>query len=198
MAPLLTPVQSTTLLTPFDLHLFNEGKHTRLYEKLGAHVIELDGQRGTYFAVWAPNAERISLVGDFNDWNPDSHPMSPRESSGVWESFVPALGPGTVYKYHIRSRYHMYKADKADPFAFHNEVPPRTASIVWDLSYQWGDGEWMRTRHEHNQLEAPISTYEVHLGSWMRVPEEDNRSLTLSRNRPQAGGLRPPDGLHSR
>ncbi len=178
MAPSLTQVQSTTLLTPFDLHLFNEGKHARLYEKLGAHLIELDGQRGTYFAVWAPNAERISLVGDFNDWNPDSHPMSPRESSGVWESFVPALGPGTVYKYHIRSRYHMYKADKADPFAFHNEVPPRTASIVWDLSYQWGDGEWMRTRHEHNQLEAPISTYEVHLGSWMRVPEEDNRSLT--------------------
>jgi 1,4-alpha-glucan branching enzyme len=178
MAPLTSEERDSTLLTPFDLHLFNEGQHTRLYEKFGAHVGELDGRRGTYFAVWAPNAERVSVVGDFNDWNSDSTPMNPHESSGVWEAFVRDLGRGAAYKYHIRSRYHMYHVDKADPFAFYNEVPPRTASIVWDTGYEWGDQDWMRTRHEHNKLEAPMSAYEVHLGSWMRVPEEGNRSLT--------------------
>jgi 1,4-alpha-glucan branching enzyme len=178
MAPLATQEQGSTLLTPYDLHLFNEGKHNRLYEKFGAHVVEVDGRRGTYFAVWAPNAERISVVGDFNGWNPDSHPMNPRESSGVWEAFLRDLGPGTVYKYHIRSRYHMYTVDKSDPYGFYNEIPPRTASIVWDLGYEWNDAEWMRKRGERNRFDAPISTYEVHLGSWMRVPEEGNRSLT--------------------
>ena len=178
MVPLASQDQGSTLLTPYDLHLFNEGKHTRLFEKFGAHVVELDGRRGTHFAVWAPNAERISIVGDFNGWNPDSTPMNPRAISGVWEAFVRDLDHGAVYKYHIRSRYHMYTVAKADPFALHNEVPPRTASIVWDLAYEWGDQEWMRTRHERNKFEAPISTYEVHLGSWMRVPEEGNRSLS--------------------
>ncbi len=178
MAPSASQEQGSTLLTPFDLHLFNEGKHARLYEKFGSHVIEQDGRRGTYFAVWAPNAERISVVGDFNGWNPDSHPMNPRESSGVWEAFLPELGHGGVYKYHIRSRYHMYTVDKTDPYGYYNEVPPRTASIVWDLDYQWSDAEWMRKRHAKNKFEAPISIYEVHLGSWMRVPEEGNRSLT--------------------
>jgi len=172
-----TAEHAASLLTPFDLHLFNEGKHTRLFEKFGAHVTELDGKQGTYFALWAPDAERVSVVGDFNGWNADSHPMTPRGNSGVWEAFLPGLGQGTVYKYHIRSRYHMYKVDKADPYAFYNEVPPRTASIVWDLDYQWSDGEWMRTRHDHNKFDVPISIYEVHLGSWMRVPEEGNRSL---------------------
>ncbi len=178
MAPSATQEQDSTLLTPFDLHLFNEGKHARLYEKFGSHVIEQDGRRGTYFAVWAPNAERISVVGDFNGWNPDSHPMNPRESSGVWEAFLPELGHGAVYKYHIRSRYHMYTVDKTDPYGYYNEVPPRTASIVWDLGYEWSDAEWMRKRHAKNKFDAPISIYEVHLGSWMRVPEEGNRSLT--------------------
>jgi 1,4-alpha-glucan branching enzyme len=178
MAPLATQEQGSTLLTPYDLHLFNEGKHNRLYEKFGSHVVEVDGRRGTYFAVWAPNAERISVVGDFNGWNPDSHPMNPRESSGAWEAFLPGLGPGTVYKYHIRSRYHMYTVDKTDPYGFYNEIPPRTASIVWDLGYEWSDADWMRKRGERNRFDAPISTYEVHLGSWMRVPEEGNRSLT--------------------
>jgi 1,4-alpha-glucan branching enzyme len=178
MAPSATQEQDSTLLTPFDLHLFNEGKHARLYEKFGSHVVEQDGRRGTYFAVWAPNAERISVVGDFNGWNPDSHPMNPRESSGVWEAFLPDLGHGAVYKYHIRSRYHMYTVDKTDPYGYFNEIPPRTASIVWDLGYEWGDAEWMRKRHAKNKFDAPISTYEVHLGSWMRVPEEGNRSLT--------------------
>ena len=170
--------QEQSLLTPFDLHLFNEGRHIRLFEKFGAHATELNGQQGTSFALWAPNADRISVVGDFNGWNPDAHPMMARESSGVWEAFIPELGRGAVYKYHIRSRFHMYKVDKADPFAFYNEVPPKTASIVWDTWYEWNDHEWMRQRHDRNKFEAPISIYEVHLGSWMRVPEEGNRSLT--------------------
>ena len=178
MAPLATQEQDSTLLTSFDLHLFNEGKHNRLFDKLGSHIVEIDGRRGTYFAVWAPNAERISVVGDFNGWNIDSHPMNPRESSGVWEAFIPELAQGTVYKYHIRSRYHMYTVDKADPYGYYNEVPPKTASIVWDLGYEWNDREWMRKRHERQKFEAPMSIYEVHLGSWMRVPEEGNRSLT--------------------
>src|SRR5664280_1526488 len=178
MAPTASGEQASTLLTSFDLHLFNEGKHNRLFEKFGAHLTELDGKQGAYFAVWAPDAERISVVGDFNGWSADSHPMTPRGSSGVWEAFLPGLGKGTVYKYHIRSRYHMYEVDKADPYAFYNEIPPRTASIVWDLDYEWKDSEWMRTRHEHNKFDAPISIYELHLGSWMRVPEEGNRSLT--------------------
>jgi 1,4-alpha-glucan branching enzyme len=138
MAPLASQDQGSTLLTPYDLHLFNEGQHTRLFEKFGAHVVEIDGRRGTHFAVWAPNAERVSIVGDFNGWNPDSTPMNAQASSGVWEAFVRDLGHGAVYKYHIRSRYHMYTVDKADPFALHNEVPPRTASIVWDLSLRMG------------------------------------------------------------
>ncbi|MFI5117466.1 MAG: 1,4-alpha-glucan branching protein GlgB [Terriglobales bacterium] len=178
MAPTASGEQASTLLTSFDLHLFNEGKHNRLFEKFGAHLTELDGKPGAYFAVWAPDAERISVVGDFNGWSADSHPMTPRGSSGVWEAFLPGLGKGTVYKYHIRSRYHMYEVDKADPYGFYHEVPPRTASIVWDLDYEWNDDEWMRARHEHNKFDAPISIYEVHLGSWMRVPEEGNRSLT--------------------
>ena len=178
MAPSATQEQGSTLLTAYDLHLFNEGKHSRLFEKFGAHVIEHDGRRGTYFAVWAPNADRISVVGDFNGWNPDSHPMNPRESSGAWEAFIPGLGQGTVYKYHLRSRYHMYTVDKTDPYGYYNEVPPKTASIVRELDYEWGDKEWMRTRQSRNKFDAPMSTYEVHLGSWMRVPEEGNRSLT--------------------
>ncbi len=178
MASTASPEQDSRLITSFDLHLFNEGKHNRLFEKFGAHLTELDGKLGTYFAVWAPDAERISVVGDFNGWNPDSHPMNPRDSSGVWEAFLPGLGKGSVYKYHIRSRYHMYEVNKADPYGFFHEVAPKTASVVWDLDYNWGDGEWMRTRHERNNFEAPISIYEVHLGSWMRVPEEGNRSLS--------------------
>jgi len=185
MATTASPEQDSRLITSFDLHLFNEGKHNRLFEKFGAHLTELDGKQGTYFAVWAPDAERISVVGDFNGWNPDSHPMNPRDSSGVWEAFLPGLGKGSVYKYHIRSRYHMYEVAKADPYGFFHEVAPKTASVVWDLDYEWGDGEWMRTRHERNNFESPISIYEVHLGSWMRVPEEGNRSLSYREMAPK-------------
>jgi len=167
--------QDSVLLTSFDLHLFNEGGHNQLYKKMGAHLTEIDGHQGTYFAVWAPDAERLSVVGDFNGWNSDSDPMTPRGSSGVWECFVRGLGKGSIYKYHLRSRFHMYQVNKADPYGFHHETPPRTGSIVWDLDYKWGDEDWMALRHKRNAFDAPMSVYEVHLGSWMRNQEEGNR-----------------------
>jgi 1,4-alpha-glucan branching enzyme len=159
-------------LTPDDVYLFNEGTHSRLWEKLGAHVID----EGTHLAVWAPNAERVSVIGDFNGWNPEADDLLPVESSGIWSRFMPGMRPGTPYKFHIRSRWGGYRVDKADPFAFHAETPPRTGSIVWDLSYDWGDAGWMASRHGRNALSAPMSTYEVHLGSWMRG--EGGRWLT--------------------
>jgi len=166
------------LLTDNDVYLFNEGTHHRLYDKLGAHEMTAGGVRGTCFAVWAPNAERVTVMGDFNGWNNASHDLRPRGSSGIWQGFVPGLEHGSPYKYHIYSRYLGYQVDKADPFAFFSEVPPRTASVVWNLDYQWTDQEWMANRGRRNSLASPISIYEVHLGSWMRVPEEGNRSLT--------------------
>ena len=166
-------------LTEFDLHLLSEGTHYRPYEKLGAHVAELDGRRGVHFAVWAPNAERVSVIGDFNGWNPAAHTMQNFRSSGVWEVFVPDIGQGALYKYHVESRYMGYRADKADPYGFSAEIRPRTASRVWDLDqYSWSDHEWMAAREHRNALDAPLSVYEVHLGSWMRVPEEGGRWLT--------------------
>ena len=169
---------SPSLLTETDLYLFGEGTHFRLYEKLGAHYICSGPQRGTYFAVWAPNAEKVSVMGDFNNWSKESHALTPRGDSGIWEGFIPGVEIGTIYKFHICSRYSGYCVDKADPFAFYSEVPPRTGSIVWDLSYEWHDQHWMEERARRNSLNSPISIYEVHLGSWMRVPEEDNRPLT--------------------
>ncbi|MGB9698147.1 MAG: 1,4-alpha-glucan branching protein GlgB [Thermodesulfobacteriota bacterium] len=167
-----------SLLTDDDLYLFNEGSHFRLYEKLGAHPIELNGQKGTYFAVWAPDAEQVFVMGEFNGWQKETHPLRPKGQSGIWEIFIPEVGKGTSYKYHIRSRYHNYRVDKADPFAFYNEVPPRNASIIWTLDYLWHDQQWMKTRYFKNRHQAPLSIYEVHLGSWMRVPEEGHRFLT--------------------
>jgi len=167
-----------TLLTDDDIYIFNEGSHYRLYNKLGAHSIITDGLQGTYFAVWAPDAEQVFVMGSFNRWDKTSHPLHSRGQSGIWEGFIPGVGQGAIYKYHVVSRYKGYRADKADPFAFCSEVPPKTASIIWDLEYTWGDQEWMEKRHQHNAMNAPIAIYEVHLGSWMRVPEEDNRALT--------------------
>jgi len=169
--------RAPTLITEDDLYLFNEGTHYRLYEKLGAHPLVANGMEGTYFALWAPDAERVSVIGDFNDWRKDANPLSPRGSSGIWEGFVPGVGKGACYKYHIRSRYHMFRVDKSDPVGFRHETPPRTASIVWDLDYEWGDGEWMRERAARNAFDAPISIYEVHLGSWMRGVEGGGRYL---------------------
>jgi 1,4-alpha-glucan branching enzyme len=180
------PVEyDVTLLTDQDLYLFNEGTHHRLYDKLGAHPLTADGVAGTYFAVWAPNAEHVFVMGDFQGWNKASHPLRPRGSSGVWEGFVPGVGPGAAYKYSIASQYRGYRAEKADPFAFAAEVPPRTASRVWDLAYTWHDETWLRDRHRHNGLAAPMAVYEVHLGSWRRVPEEGGRPLTYRELAPQ-------------
>ena len=171
-------IHNVSLLTDFDVHLFREGNHFKLYDKLGSHLMDVDGVKGAYFAVWAPNAERVSVTGDFNGWNKESHLLKPREdSSGLWEGFIPGIKKGAIYKYHIVSRHYGYRVDKGDLFAFHWETPPKTASIVWDLNYEWNDSKWMANRHKFNSLDAPYSIYEVHLGSWRRVPEEGNRFL---------------------
>jgi 1,4-alpha-glucan branching enzyme len=167
-----------SLLTDHDLYLFNEGSHVQLYERLGSHTRTVDGVYGTNFAVWAPDAEAVYVLGNFNGWNKTGHRMHSRGQSGIWETFIPNLGKGSRYKYHVVSRYNGYKVDKADPFAFHTETPPHTASIVWDLDYEWGDNTWMSSRAPRNSLNAPISIYEVHLGSWRRIPEDNNRSLS--------------------
>jgi 1,4-alpha-glucan branching enzyme len=164
---------SSPFLTDFDAHLLGEGTHYRTYEKLGARPAVVDGRQGTYFAVWAPNARAVSVIGDFNGWNSDAAPMTQRFSSiGVWELFMPGVSHGALYKYRVFSRYNSYVAEKADPYGFAAEIRPQTASKVWDLSgYEWLDSEWMSERHRRNAHDAPISTYEVHLGSFMRVPE---------------------------
>jgi 1,4-alpha-glucan branching enzyme len=169
--------EPATFITPLDLYLFNEGTNTRAYKKLGAHPIMLNGVTGTHFAVWAPSARYVAVIGDFNGWDAGQHPLRPLGESGVWAGFVPGLGPGALYKYHIASRWHGYRVDKADPMGFLHECPPKTASVVWDLDYTWGDGDWMAKRHTRQSLRSPISIYEVHLGSWMRVPEDHYRSL---------------------
>src|SRR5271166_2327924 len=167
-----------SLLSPQDLFLFNEGRHFRSYDKLGAHPMEAGGERGTCFSVWAPNAREVSVIGSFNQWDEHAHPLEPRGNSGIWEGFVPEAKKGDLYKFRIRSEQSGYVIDKADPFGVRHEEPPRTASVVWDLEYEWSDNEWMQRRKARNSLSAPLSIYELHLGSWMRVPEENNRSLS--------------------
>jgi 1,4-alpha-glucan branching enzyme len=166
-----------TTLTDFDLYLFAEGTYQRAYEKLGAHFTEQGGVRGVQFAVWAPNARRVSVVGDFNHWNPTASEMN-STAAGIWEAFVPGVRQNELYKYHIVSNYRGYTVDKADPYGFAAEIRPHTASRVWDLaSYSWNDELWMNSRAV-NPLDRAISIYEVHLGSWRRKPEEGNRWLT--------------------
>jgi 1,4-alpha-glucan branching enzyme len=167
-----------TLLTDVDLHLFNEGSHLQLHDKLGAHPMTVDGSRGTYFAVYAPNAERVSVMGDFNGWNKSSHSLGQRADSGIWEGFLPGVLPGAVYKYHVASRFHGYRADKADPFGFSHEVPPRTGSVVAELDYAWSDEAWMEERRTRNPLATPMAIYEAHLGSWGHVPGNGDRPFT--------------------
>ena len=165
-------------ISEFDLYLLAEGTHYRAYEKLGAHLTGKDGKRGVQFAVWAPNAKRVSIIGDFNNWNPNAAIMS-SSTAGIWEGFVPDIGQGASYKYHIESRYRDYKVDKADPYGFASEIRPETASRVWNLdNYSWHDESWMKNRTKTNSLGSPLSFYEVHLGSWKRALEEGNRWLT--------------------
>ncbi len=175
----MSPEKKVRVLTEFDLHLIGEGSHYKKYEKLGSHVMEVEGVSGVHFAVWAPNAKKVSVIGDFNGWNADTHPMSSIGQSGIWETFVPGIGEGSLYKFEIRSRFGRNVAQKADPFAFYFELRPKSASIVYDINgYAWRDGEWMEKRPRTNLLESPVAMYEVHLGSWMRVPEEGGRWLT--------------------
>ncbi|MGZ5444563.1 MAG: 1,4-alpha-glucan branching protein GlgB [Thermoanaerobaculia bacterium] len=157
-----------SLLSDWDLHLFNEGTHHKLWEKLGNHFVA----DGVMFGVWAPNAERVSVVGDFNGWNTEANPLEARAGSGIWEGFVHGLERGATYKYHVVSRFNGYRVNKADPMAVHHETPPATGSKVWDLAYDWNDDEWMRTRRARNSYDAPMTTYEVHLGSWRRVSDD--------------------------
>ncbi len=173
------PYSFLPILTEYDLYLMGEGTDYKKYEKLGAHPMVVDGTPGVFFAVWAPNALRISVIGDFNNWDGRRHPMRERGSSGIWELFIPGLGQGTLYKFEVKSKYKGFLAAKADPYAFYSELRPKTASVVWDINkYGWSDEAWMEQRREKNLFEAPLSIYEVHLGSWRRVPEEGHRWLT--------------------
>ncbi len=172
------PYRFPPFLSDFDLHLLSEGTHYDAYEKLGAHLREIEGVRGVTFAVWAPDARRVSVVGDFNNWDGRRHPLRVRGESGIWEIFLPGLGEGEIYKYEIKSRDNSLLGLKADPFAFYSEFRPKTASVVYDVNrYTWHDDAWMAERPRRQALDAPLAIYEVHLGSWMRAPEEDNRIL---------------------
>ena len=166
------PYRFPPLLTDFDLYLYGEGNFLYSYEKLGAHLREIDGVAGVNFAVWAPNAQRVSVVGEFNGWDNRAHPMRMHQPSGVWELFIPGLPEGTHYKYAVKSRFMGYEVDKSDPYGFYAEMRPVTDSRVWDIhKYQWNDDEWFAARAERQQIDRPINIYEVHLGSWRRVPE---------------------------
>ncbi|MGQ0653674.1 MAG: 1,4-alpha-glucan branching protein GlgB [Betaproteobacteria bacterium] len=169
-----TDLQRAVALSGHDQYLFREGTHSRLYEKLGAHWMG----DSTHFAVWAPNAEQVSLVGDFNGWDPRAHPLRVSGDSGIWQGRAAEAKPGSVYKYRIVSRVAGYKIDKADPYAFRAELPPRTGSVVADLAYEWHDADWMKARSRANALDAPWSIYELHLGSWRRDPASPERLLS--------------------
>lgn len=161
-----------SLFTDYDIYLFKSGTHFRVYEKLGSHITEVDGQKGVYFAVWAPNAQDVSVIGDFNSWNTQEHVLTSRwDGSGIWEGFIPGLGKGDLYKYHIHSNNGRH-LEKADPYALSCEVPPKTASVIWDLKYDWQDEEWLKKRKEKTGKPQPYSVYEVHLGTWRKKGNE--------------------------
>ncbi|MCU0838186.1 MAG: 1,4-alpha-glucan branching protein GlgB [Rhodospirillales bacterium] len=179
MADVEDPYRFGPVLGELDIHLLVEGTHLRAFEKLGSHPMVVDGVAGASFAVWAPNARRVSVIGDFNGWDGRRHPMRKRVECGVWELFVPGVGPGALYKYELKDRFGNLLAEKSDPFGTEAELPPKTASIVPDPQpYQWQDQDWMRSRGHRNDRDAPIAIYEVHLGSWRRKPEEGDRMLT--------------------
>ncbi len=176
----MSKVIAHSFFSEFDINLFKAGKHYRLYEKFGSHITTVDGEKGTYFAVWAPSAKSISVIGDFNFWVEGEHQLNVRwDESGIWEGFIPGAGKGSVYKYKIQSHHNDIKTEKADPYARRCEHPPKTASVVWDDTYTWNDAKWMKKRKKHNAIDAPFSVYEVHLGSWKKRVEE-NRSLSYT------------------
>jgi 1,4-alpha-glucan branching enzyme len=175
----MNKVQLHSLFTDFDISLFKTGKHYRLYEKMGSHVVTVDGVQGVYFAVWAPAAKSVHLIGDFNGWLHSDHQLYVRwDASGIWEGFLPGAQKGDCYKYRIQSYNHQQIFEKADPYARYGEVPPRTGSVVWDTAHTWKDKNWMDIRGEKNGFDQPFSIYELHLGSWKWHPEE-NRPLTF-------------------
>jgi 1,4-alpha-glucan branching enzyme len=171
-------LHSDSLLSKDDVFLFNEGTHYQLYKHLGAHYMDINGKNGFHFAVWAPNTDSVSVIGDFNDWKPGSHKLKQiHKGSGIWEGFIANLEKGEKYKYYIQSNLQKYSVDKRDPFAFYGEKPPLTASVLWDLKYDWQDQKWMQERREKNQLDQPFSVYEVHIGSWRRKVQPENDFL---------------------
>ena len=167
-------------LSQMDIYLFKQGSYTKMYEKFGAHTMTHNGKNGVHFAVWAPNAKSVCVRGDFNNYKIDAHPLQLRsDDSGIWEGFIEHVSIGLTYKYHIVSLFHNIVHEKSDPFAFYSEVAPKSASRIYELdNYKWNDKEWMKKRHKNNACDAPISVYEMHVGSWRRNPEEDNRYLT--------------------
>jgi len=173
-------VLGPTLFTDYDIHLFKEGNAFQLYAKFGAHEMSVDEQKGVYLALWSPNAKSVSVIGDFNEWNSQTHPLGIRwDGSGIWEGFIPHLKKGDLYKFHIASTQRKYSVDKGDPFGFFWELSPHTATVVWDLDYDWGDKDWMVNRKKHNDLDNPLSVYEVHLGSWRRSSKDPERLLSF-------------------
>lgn len=175
-----------SLFSDYDIYLFKQGNHFRLFEKLGAHPMTVEGVNGTYFAVWAPNAKKVSVVGDFNYWNTQTHQLNARwDASGIWEGFIPGIGLGSLYKFNIESNVNGYKANRGDPFALFWEEPPKTSPVVWNLDYQWNDTDWMKKRKKKNALNAPISIYELHIGSWKRKSEDADRWLSYRELAPE-------------
>ena len=175
---IVDPYSFWPILSDFDLQLLTEGNHHQSYEKLGAHIMTIGDVQGTFFAVWAPNAQRVSVIGDFNRWDERRHPMRVRGGSGIWELFIPGIQQGALYKYEIKTQ-RGHRLQKSDPYAYYSEIRPHTGSIVYDIDqYEWDDTAWLETRAQTDPLKNPLSIYEVHLGSWKRVPEEDNRFLT--------------------
>jgi len=172
-------VRRISRFTDYDHYLLKQGNHTRLYEKFGAHAATIDDAAGVYFAVWAPNAKSVGVIGDFNGWDPAKHRLNGAgHDTGIWEGFIPGLKRGALYKFHVASELRGFRIDKADPFAFYFEQPGKTGSVFWSLDYDWDDADWMRSRGRQNRHDGPMAIYECHIGSWRRVPEESNRSLT--------------------
>ncbi len=172
-------VEAYSLFSQQDIYLFKEGSLFKLYERLGSHQVNYKDRDGVYFAVWAPNAKHVSVIGDFNYWDKWTHPLNARgDGSGIWEGFIPYMKQGDTYKYFIMSHHNNYSVEKADPLAFHCETPQKTGSKIWNIDYKWNDDKWMKTRYKNNSQKAPMSIYEMHLGSWRRKPEENNRMLS--------------------